>query len=204
MRVWSLIAATLLSVLATQSQVTAQAEGNAAAAPKVAIAVVDIGYILKNHPTIKNEMENIQASMKAADDEMAAKRDAILKQMDRLREQYTEGTPEYEKQEKLIAEQDTEFRLKLIKEKKRFEEAQATVVYKVYTDITNLVQAASQAWGTQVVMRVTREKMDPKKPETVQMVMGQDVIYFNPQVDLTEWVLGQLNQTAARAAGVNR
>lgn len=203
-RVWSLIAATIFGAIAAQGQVHAQAEGNAAT-QRVAVAVVDIGYILKNHPTIKPEMEAIQANMQAADEEMAKKRDAILKQMDQLRSQYTEGTPEYEKAEKAIAEQDTEFRLKLIKEKKRFEEAQAMVVYKVYNNITSLVQAASAAWGTQVVMRVSREKMDPKKPETVQMVMGQNVIYFNPEVDLTEWVLGQLNnQTAQRTTGVNR
>ncbi len=191
MRIWSIIAAVALSVIA--APVSAQ---ETAAAPKVAIAVVDIGHILQNHPTMKGQMEQIKTQMEAADKEMASRRDAILKQMEQLREQYTEGTPEYEAAEKRIAEQDTEFRLQLIKEKKRFEEMQAMVVYKVHTDITNLVKAASQSWGTQVVLRVNRQAMDPKKPETVQLVMSQDVIFFNPSVDLTDWVLGQLNRTA--------
>ncbi len=199
MRIWSIIAAVALSVIA--APVSAQ---ETAAAPKVAIAVVDIGHILQNHPTMKGQMEQIKTQMEAADKEMASRRDAILKQMEQLREQYTEGTPEYEAAEKRIAEQDTEFRLQLIKEKKRFEEMQAMVVYKVHTDITNLVKAASQSWGTQVVLRVNRQAMDPKKPETVQLVMSQDVIFFNPSVDLTDWVLGQLNRTAGVAGATAR
>ncbi|GAB5402323.1 MAG: hypothetical protein Aurels2KO_05540 [Aureliella sp.] len=199
MRIWSIIAAVALSVIA--APVSAQ---ETAAAPKVAIAVVDIGHILQNHPTMKGQMEQIKTQMEAADKEMATRRDGILKQMEQLREQYTEGTPDYEAAEKRIAEQDTEFRLQLIKEKKRFEEMQAMVVYKVHTDITNLVKAASQSWGTQVVLRVNRQAMDPKKPETVQLVMSQDVIFFNPSVDLTDWVLGQLNRTAQAAGATAR
>ncbi len=201
-RVWSFIAAIALSVITVQSTVLAQ---NAGGQPKVTVAVVDIGHVLKNHPTMKGEMERIQADMKSADDQMGQRRDAILKQMEQLRSMYTEGTPEYEAQEKKIAEQDTEFRLSLIKEKKRFEEMQAQVVYQVYTDITNQVQAAANAWGTQVVLRVNREKMDPKKPETVQLVMSQDVIYYNPSIDLTDWVLQQLTALAQQRGGaVNR
>lgn len=207
MRVWSLIAAMILGVIAVQNPVMAQAPAGgaaAAAAPQVAVAVIDVGHILKNHPTMKSQMEQIQTQMKTADDKMAAKRDAILKQMEQLREQFTEGTADYEAREKAIAEQDTEFRLALIKEKKRFEEMQAQVVYQVYTDITTQVQTATQSWGTQVVLRVNREKMDPKKPETVQMVMSQDVIYYNPQIDLTEWVLGRLNQLAQARSGATQ
>ncbi|QDV22383.1 OmpH family outer membrane protein [Aureliella helgolandensis] len=205
MRVWSLIAATILSLGTFSSQVMAQAEGAAgatagAAAPKVIVAVVDIGHILKNHPTMKGQMEAIQASMTAADEEMGQRRDAILKEMNQLREQYTEGSPEYEAAEKKIAEKDTEFRLSLIKKKKEFDEAQAQVIYNVYTQINGLLKMASDHYGTQLVIRVSREKMDPKKPETIQMVMGQDVLYYSPNVDWTEWVLGQLAQTASRPA----
>lgn len=192
MRIWSIIAAVALSAIAAP----VSAQETAAAATKVSIAVVDVGHILQNHPTMKGQMEQIKTKMEAADKMMADRRDAILKQMEELRGQFNEGTPEYDAKEKQIAEQDTEFRLQLIKEKKRFEEMQAMVVYKVHTDITNLVKAASQAWGTQVVLRVNRQAMDPKKPETVQLVMSQDVIFFNPSVDLTDWVLGQLNRTA--------
>jgi len=184
------------------------AANQAAASQQIMIAVVDVGYLLKNHPTMKTEIDSIETQMKAADEAMSQKRDAILKQMEQLREKYTEGTPEYEREEKAIAAQDTEFRLELVKKRKEFDFARANVLVKVYNDITNLVKYASDNMGIQVVMRVTREQMDPQKPETVQMVMSQDVLHYNQRVDLTDWVLKGLQSragnTANAAATTNR
>ncbi len=203
MRVWSLVVALILGTICAQ-HVSAQ-NAQPAASPNYTVCVVDIGYILKNHPTMKSQMEGIEAQMKAADAEMAAKRDEIMKKMEQLREQFTEGTPEYEAQEKMIPEQDTQFRLDLIKKKKEFETAQATVIYQVYTDLSTALKFFSENQGTSVVLRVSREKMDPKKPETVDLVMRQEVIYYNASADITDWVLQAISQTAAaRTGAVNR
>ena len=202
MRVWSLIAAFILGLICSQ-HVNAQ-NSAPAANPDYTICVVDIGYILNNHPTMKSEMESIQAAMDAAQTEMNAKRDEIMKQMEQLREQYDEGTAEYEAQEKLIAEKDTTFRLELIKKKKEFEKAQANVIYQVYNNISGLLKFFSEQRGTIAFLRVNREKMDPAKPATVDMVMRQEVLYYNPSADITDWVLQALNQTAAKSGNVNR
>lgn len=199
MRVWSLIATIVLgsfsgSVMAQNGQ---QASGQVAARPPV--AVIDVGYLLKNHPTMKAEIDSIESRMAAADKSMADKRDAILKQMEQLREKYTEGTPDYEREEKAIAAQDTDFRLELVKMRKEFDTARANVLVKVYSDITRLVKYLSEQTGVQMVMRVTREQMDPNKPETVQMVMSQDVLYFSSSIDYTDWVLNALNEAAKTA-----
>jgi Skp family chaperone for outer membrane proteins len=201
-RVWSLIVALILGCLASTAWAQAPAASQAAgqAVQQITVAVVDVGYILKNHPTMKTEIEAIEGQMKAADDSMAQKRDAILKQMEQLREKYTEGTPEYDREEKSIAEQDTAFRLELVKMRKEFDTSRANVLYKVYGEITNLVKYASDQMGIQVVLRVSREKMDPKKPETIQMVMSQDVLHYNARVDLTDWVLKNLPGQAAATA----
>ncbi len=202
MRVWILIAAVTVGCFTGRARAQ-EAQAAQAAAPTY-IAVVDVGYVLKNHPTMKTEIESIETRMKAADDTMSAKRDSILKQMEQLREKYTEGTADYEREEKAIAAQDTEFRLELVKMRKEFDSSRANVLVKVYSDITSLVKYASDNMGIQVVMRVTREKMDPTKPETVQMVMSQDVLHYSSRVDLTDWVLkglqGQTTQ-AAKAPG---
>lgn len=200
MRIWSIIAALALSAITVP--VTAQQGG---AQPKIAVAVVDIGYILENHPTLKGQMEQIETEMKSADERVNAQRKAIMDKMEQLRANFTAGTPDYEAQEKRIAQEDTDLRLAIMKEKKKFDEMQAQVVYKVHSDISSLCKAACDAWGCQAVLRISREKMDPKKPETIQIVMSQSVIYYNPKVDITDWLLGQLKLTADRAGGaVNR
>ena len=138
--------------------------------------------------------------MEAADKEMADKRDAIVKQLEQLREQFTEGTPDYDRAEKAIAEQDTSFRLELVKKRKEFETAQANVLYRVYTEMNYYLAFLSKQWGTQLVLRVNREKMDPKKPETIQLVMSQDVLYFNEGIDMSDWLLNTIKEQSAKAA----
>ncbi len=205
MRVLSLVVTFVLGLLA--SSAWAQGQQQPASSPsQISVAVVDVGHILKNHPTMKSEIEAIEGQMKAADEQMTAKRDAILKKMEELRVTYEEGTPEYEREEKIIAEQDTTFRLEIVKMRKEFDKSRAGVLYRVYADIQNLVKYASQQMGIQVVVRVngTREEnLDTSKPETVQLIMSQEVLHFNPRVDLTDWVLNGLKQRTASAAGAN-
>ena len=200
MRIWSLMAAIAVGIFTATTTLAQEAAGNAAAASKMPVAVVDTRYILENHPTMKSEMENIKTQMEAADKQMAEKRDAIVKQMEQLREQYVEGTPEYDRAEKAIAEQDTEFRLELVKKRKEFETAQANLMYKIYSEINVLLKYWSDNYGISMIVRVNREQMDPKKPETVQMVMSQDVLYFSKSVDLTEPLLDYLNKQAGKTA----
>ena len=203
MRVFSLLTTLVIGNMLAASIAVAQqpAAQTAAATPaRPTIALVDVGFILKNHPTMKSEIERIETDMKKADEEFAAKRDQIIKQMEALRQQFTEGTPDYERQEKSIAEADTNFRLELVKKRKEFDEARAGVIFKVYNDLNSLVKYYCENTGASLVMRVNRETMDPKKPETVQMVMAQEVLYFQPNADITDWVLQGLNQRAGAAA----
>lgn len=202
MRVWSLIATIVLGSF-TSSLVAQEGQPAASGAPaaRPTVGVIDVGFLLKNHPTMESEIKSIEARMKAADESMSAKRDAILKQMEQLREKYTEGTPEYEAEEKAIASQDTEFRLELVKMRKEFDSSRANVLVKVYGEINHWVKYLSEQMGIQMVMRITREKMDANKPETVQLVMSQDVLYYSPSVDYTDWVLKALQNDAAKTAG---
>lgn len=206
MRICSLIVAFLLGILA--SDATAQ-EQPTSSSSGMAVAVVDIGYILKKHPTLKGEMDRIDAQMKAADDEMKAKRDEIVKQLEQLKERLTEGTAEYIAEEKRIAQLDTDFRLEILRKRKEFDKVRANILYKVYSDIKSFVKYASDSMGIQVVIRVdatraTKEELDPNNPDTVQLLMGQQVIHFAERVDLTEWVLKGLNQRSAQAAGATQ
>lgn len=198
MRVFSLLTTLVIGNLLTASMAVAQQQQAAAAPARPTTLVVDVGYILNNHPTMKTEIERINTEMKKADEEFAAKRDQIIKQMEQLREQYQEGTPDYERQEKAIAEADTNFRLELVKKRKEFDETRAGVIFKIYTDLNTLIKYYCEQSGASMVLRVNREQMDPKKPETVQMVMAQDVLYFQQSADITQWVLDALNQRAGQ------
>ncbi len=198
MRIWTLVVATILGAIVSD----AVAQENASKSP-AAIAVVDVGHILKNHPTMKGDIERIETQMKAADEEMTQQRDQILKLMEQLRENFVEGTPEYEAEEKRIAEMDTQFRLEVVKRRKEFDKSRAKVLYQVYSDIKLLVKYYCDNTGTQAILRVngTREELDPNKPDTVQLLMSQEVLHYAANADITEWVLNGLNQRSAQRSG---
>lgn len=199
----SLIAAFIFGIFASDAMAQAPASSG------MTVAVVDVGYILKNHPTLKDQMDSVEKQMQAADEEMKTKRDNIIKQMEQLKERFTEGTAEYIAEEKRIAEQDTSFRLEIVRKRKEFDKTRANILYKVYQDIKGLVTYASDKMGIQVVLRVdatraTKEELDPNNPDTVQLLMGQQVIHFGSKVDLTQWILDGLKQRTAQAAGTPR
>lgn len=185
-------------VQAQQAQPQAQPQ---AASSGRTVGVIDIGHILQNHPTLKGKMEGIKSRMEAADKEMQTKREAIIKQMEQLKEQYTEGTPDYDRAEKQIAEQDTEFRLELVKKRKEFENSQAEILFEVHGQITQLLKYLNQQMGIQVVLQVSRQPIDPKKPETLEIAMSQNVIYYDTNLDLTTWVLDALQKQLGTSAG---
>ncbi len=214
MRIYTLVAMIVLGSFASAAvaqQGNTQASQSAATSrPK--IGVIDVGHILKNHPTMKTQIEAIQTKMDEADKEMTARRDSILAEMEQLRTMYNEGTKEYEVKEKEIAEKDTEFRLEILKRRKEFDRQRADLMYQIYKDIKALVSYYCDNTGMEIVLRVnatraTPEELDPSKPDTVQLLMGQEVVHFAPNknVDITEWVLQGLQaQTARRADTTNR
>ena len=179
----------------------AQPAGAAAQRRQVPIAVIDLGYILKNHPTMKQEIERIKSQSETVGAEFEKKRQAILKLMEELRENYTEGTPDYMRKEQEIAEQDTQFRLDVVRKNKEFDEARAQIFFEVHKQVSYLVKYYCDASGTFVVLKVARDKPDPKKPETIEIAMGQEVFYpqSSPDVDITDWVLQQLKAQAGTA-----
>ena len=205
MRVRSLVAAIAVGGLFSMAQLHAQAPAGAPAAQPAATAqsvgVIDVAYSLPNHPTRKAKMDAIKAPMEAADKEMLGKREGIIKQMEQLKDRYNEGTKEYDEAEKAIADQDTKFRLELVKKRKEIEAAQVNVLYEVHTQISQLLDYLAKNHGFQVILQVSRQQVDPKKPETLDMAMSQSVIYHNKNLDVTDWVLSALQQQLGGAAG---
>ena len=205
--VLTLAAGLSLVTTTVEAQGTAQPAGGAAPATAAAqrrqipIAVIDLGYILKNHPTMKQEIERIKSQTETVGAEFEKKRQAILKLMEELRENYTEGTPDYMRKEQEIAEQDTQFRLDVVRKNKEFDEARAQIFFEVHKQVSYFVKYYCENSGTFVVLKVARERPDPKKPETIEIAMGQEVFYHqsSPDVDITEWVLQQLKAQAGAA-----
>lgn len=65
-------------------------------------AVLDVGYVFKNHIRFKGAMDKMKDEVMAAENGLKAERDRITTMMEQLKG-YNVGTPEYKKLEAEVA-----------------------------------------------------------------------------------------------------
>lgn len=168
----------------------------------MSFAVVDIGYLIKNHPRMNADLESLKAEMAKAQTEIEDRRKALLKEGEMIGTTFNADSPEFKQKQEQLLNQESKLRVDFMAKEKEFAEKQATVIYTVYTQINEIVTLVASHYQYDMVMRYNREQneMDPKKPNTVNLGVQKDVIFHNPSIDVTEIVLAELKRRVPAAA----
>ena len=181
-----------------QAPVGAAAQPVAADPEKIptSIALVDVGYILKNHPNMNANMEGIKAEMTQAQEDIESRRKTLLADQDMIGKTYEPDTPQFKQKQESLISQESKLRVDFMGKEKEFAEKQANVIFKSYQSINRAISLVASHYQYDVVLRYSREQneMDPKKPQTVNFGIQRDVLFHNPGIDVTEIVLTVLNQ----------
>ena len=198
-----LAAVALLCGLSSFASAQAPSAGAAApTGPGVRIGVIDIGYIFDNHPQMKPQMAAIDAQIKAAEDEINARREQMMKELEGLRT-LQENSAQFKQKEEQLADAESKLKLDFVRREKQFQLDKAKVVYETYKQVETMTKAVAEANQFCMIMRYSRTEMDPSKPGTVQGGINKDIVYFHPQIDLTDYVLGQLKQSLPAPPAAN-
>ena len=171
----------------------------APAGPKVgpsSIALVDVGYILKNHPNMNANMEGIKAEMTQAQEDIESRRTALLKDQEAIGKMFEADTPQFKQKQESLISQESKLRVDFMGKEKEFAEKQANVILNSYQSINRAITAVASHYQYDVVLRYSREQndMDAKKPQSVNFGIQRDVLFFNPGIDVTEVVLAVLKR----------
>lgn len=166
------------------------------------IALVDVGYILKNHPNMNANMEGIKAEMTQAQEEIESRRKALLADQENIAKTFEADSPQFKQKQESLISAESKLRVDFMGKEKEFAEKQASVIYKSYQSINNSIALVAKHYQYDVVLRYSREQneMDPKKPQTVNFGIQRDILYFNPGIDVTEVVLAVLKRDEPAAA----
>ena len=166
------------------------------------IALVDVGYILKNHPNMNANMEGIKAEMTQAQEEIESRRKALLADQENIVKTFEADSPQFKQKQESMISAESKLRVDFMGKEKEFAEKQANVIYKSYQSINNSIALVAKHYQYDVVLRYSREQneMDPKKPQTVNFGIQRDILYYNPGVDVTEVVLAVLKRDEPAAA----
>ena len=183
----------------------ASAQAVAPAGPKngpSSIALVDVGYILKQHPTMNTNMEAIKAEMTQAQEDIETRRKALLAETEMVGKNYNPDSPEFKQKQETLISQESKLRVDFMGKEKEFAEKQAGVIFNSYQSINQAISVVAKHYQYDLVLRYSREQneMDPKKPQTVNFGIQRDVLFLNPQVDVTELVLNVLKSNVGASA----
>ncbi len=160
------------------------------------VALVDVGYLIKNHPTMNGEMEKITEEMKVAQEQIEQRRKELLSQSEAVGRNLDSSSPDFKMKQEQLLNAESKLRVDFMGKEKEFAERQATVIYKSYQDITESINTVAKHYNYDLVVRFSKEQseMDPKKPATVNFGIQRDVLYQSPGMDVTEIVMYLLKE----------
>jgi Skp family chaperone for outer membrane proteins len=203
----SLLAATVVATLVTFSLVSessAQVGGMGrpagGAVGSQGIALIDIGYIFKNHIKFKNAMDGLGKDIKVAEDTLNKEREVIQKMITRLKD-YKPGTPDYKHLEEDVTQKQADFTVRAQIQKREFQEREAKVYLLTVQEINDTVKAYSDSQGLTLVMKFNGDPMDPNDRESIMRELNKPIMYYRPGIDITPVVLDQLNRGQAPLIG---
>ena len=180
------------------TQPAASASTSASGSPATHVAVIDVGYIFKNHQRFKAAMEKMKDEVMAAENALKAERDRINVLMKQL-ETFNVGTPEHRKLEAEVAKAQGDFNVNAQLQKKDFMDREAKVYLQVYNEIERAVSQFARDNKIAVVHRFDGEPVDDGDRNRILGSITKPIVYYDPLVDITPDILRMLNAGAVAA-----
>ncbi len=178
-----------------QGQPQAQPQATRPSTPASHVAVIDVGYIFKNHARFKGAMDKMKDEVMAAENSLKSERDRINGLMEQLKG-FNVGTPEYKKLEAEIAKAQGDFNVTAQLQKKDFMDREAKVYLQVYTDIERAVAQFAREHGIAVVLRFDGDPVDGADRNQILRGITKPIVYYEAGNDITPDILRMLNGAA--------
>lgn len=158
------------------------------------IAVVDVAYIFKEHAGIKSQVEKVETDLKNYDTELQGKREELKNAAEQLKT-FKVGTPDYTRQEELVASLESKLRLDMARKRKELADAEARIYFDNYQRIAAGVKFLAQHYKINIVLRYNSEEMDLEKGDSVIRGVMKSIVYHDEALDMTKGVMQYLDQT---------
>ncbi len=168
------------------------AGGAAAPAPSgTNVAVIDIGFIFKNHKNFNTQMERLNKEMEEFQAWVKAEEKSFLAMREELA-QFKSGTPQYQAKEEEMAKKQTETQLEIRRRQKDFLEREAKQYYETYAQLESEIATFSQRNRIGLVLRFNREQMKSDDRASVLQGINRAVVYHYG-LDITKFVLDKVS-----------
>lgn len=166
-----------------------------AAAPQQAttqIVVIDIAKIFKGHHRFNQMMADIKKDIEDFDAYVKNETNK-LKGMGEALQSYRAGSLEYKQKEEEAARLTSDLQVKVGLKKKELLESEARVYFTVYRQLEQKVAVFAQRNRITMVLRFNSDEMKEDDRNSVLQGVNRAVVYYHPNLDVTNLVLLELN-----------
>jgi Skp family chaperone for outer membrane proteins len=161
------------------------------------IAVIDLGYIFKNHIRFKAAMDDLKKDADGFEAYLRQQRETAQKMQEKLRT-FNAGTPDYKKTEEEMAHMQSDVQVQMTLKKKELMEREAKTYYNIYNEVVAATSDFADRNGISIVIRYSRDPIDKENAQSVLQGVNRPVV-FQRNLDITDIVLQKLNGGTAPA-----
>lgn len=171
---------------------TAPATAQARPAPSgTNVAVVDIGFIFKNHNLFNTKLIALNEQGVQIDAEARAKQRELLKMKEEL-SGYKAGSPEFKQLDEKMTKEASDFDLYRRRKVQEFTADEAKLYYETYSQIEQEIARFAMQARIGLVLRHSFEPMKPEEPQTIKLGIMRPII-FQDRLDITKIILERVN-----------
>ena len=166
------------------------------------VTLIDINHIFKTHSQFVQAREELKGEMSKFEDYARQVQQDLVKKRDQLKD-FNPGSVEYKNLEKEVAQVMSDLQVQAQLKRKELVEREAKLYFNHYKAIEYEIAAFAQANQIDLVLRFSREEMDPNKPDKVLQGVNRAVVY-QQKLDITDLILENLARRAPPAANVGQ
>jgi len=172
-----------------------------AAAPQAAqrpfqVAVIDVAQVMRLHPIFMAEQAKLKAEIDQAEATFKTRQETIENKRRALDSgtggTFRPGTPEYQQQFDLIANEMADFERDARTLQRRFALANSKIMYDTYQDIKATIGRVATASGIAQVTDYREFTPDPADPQSVAEDMDQRLVWFSPSLNITQAIIREV------------
>lgn len=187
---------TLVTMLAIATMVSlnvAQAQNNAAPSVGHRIGLIDMAHVFQNYKKFEDLRSGLQAEIEKSDAEAKQMVERLQKMQEEMKK-FDAGGPQFEQAERQILDQKGEFDSFRAATQRKLARRESEMFKIIYTDVTAAVKLYAEYAKFDHVMRFNRKGIeDTSNPQEAVQTMNKTFIYWNENNDITDKVLGYLN-----------
>ena len=160
------------------------------------VAVVDITYILDNHPRLKAATERFKSDVQNTGLKFKGEQESLAKAAEKLRT-LKPGSPDFKRLEEELAQKQSDLKVKASLEEKEFAERESQMYLAAYREVSAMVRSYAERNGIKLVLRFNGKPVDQNNRDAIRAELFKTVVYNDPSIDITDAILAELKRAAA-------